>query len=59
MILAYVTMCILKLHTCAPEVVIQAVPFENTTECWEAVHDFMDHNPSETVTLTFRCGEEA
>lgn len=62
MILAYVTMCILQLHTCAPEVRLKVEPFDTGDECWEAVGHFMDEHKltdKSPVALTFRCGEDA
>lgn len=62
MILAYVTMCILELSTCAPEVRLKVEPFDTSEECWSAVSHFMDdHHTADAspVALTFRCGEEA
>lgn len=61
MVLAYVTICILQLHVCAPETAVQATPFADETECWQAVSDFMTqhgHAADSAVTLTFRCAGE-
>lgn len=60
MILAYVTICLLKLHTCAPETAVTASPFDTEKECWEHVDEFMREFTAmgSGVSLTWKCGED-
>lgn len=61
MILAYVTICLMRLHVCAPETPVLAQPFDDEAACWAAVDEFMhDFTAAPSpVSLTWKCGEEA